>query len=437
MINEFKGDYRFLSNFYMAPVMFEGVEYPSSEHAYMAAKTVDPEKRYAIQQCPTPGEAKKMGRRLALRSDWEDIKVGVMYQILKEKFTRHPVLKAKLLATGDQHLIEGNWWGDKIWGVCLKTNQGQNLLGGLLMKVRAELKGGKWTVVNRHHKKKGEYIGRGTPLGNQWSHRDGTPEGFKVKTRHEAIEVYRGWLKSQIIKRNPEVCTELFRLYQLGQQGPINLQCSCKPAACHGDVIAEVLNQMRRPKMLYYAGIGSRQTPPEVLQQMEYLGKQLADVWTVRSGFAEGADKAFCLGAEQANGKMENYLPWLRFNDAPLNQEDSRFIAFEDIPEDLKVQARLIAAKFHPNWEACSNAAKALHTRNVFQVLGWDLQTHSHMVICWTPRGSGSGGTGQAIRIARGYGIPVFDLAIEEHKQKLCQFVELQERQNFEDSLPW
>lgn len=296
---------------------------------------------------------------------------------------------------------------------------------------------GRWTVVNRHHKKTGEYIGRGTPLGNQWSHLDSTPPEFKVRTRYDAIEKYKGWLKSQIRNRNPAVCGELHRLYQLGQQGPINLQCSCKPAACHGDVIVEVLNQMRPPKMLYYAGIGSRQTPDDVLQQMEHIGTQLADVWTVRSGFADGADKAFCLGAESANGRMENFLPWLRFNDAPLNQEDSRFIAFEDIPRDIGLEARAIAAQFHPNWGACNNAAKALHTRNVFQVLGRDLTTHSHMVVCWTPRGSGSGGTGQAIRIARGFGIPVFDLAIEEHKVKLCQFVELQERQNFEDSLPW
>ncbi|MNO13191.1 Swarming motility protein YbiA [compost metagenome] len=435
MINEFKGEYRFLSNFYMAPVTFESVEYPSSEHAYMAAKTTHPDGREWIRSMATPGEAKKAGRKLRLRPDWEQVKQDVMYQILMDKFTRHPMLQAKLLATGNQELIEGNWWGDKIWGVCLKTNQGQNLLGKLLMKVRGELKGGKWTVVNRHHKKTGEYIGRGTPLGNQWSHMDGTAAEFKVRTRYEAIEKYKGWLKSQIRNRNSAVCGELHRLYLLGQQGPINLQCSCKPAACHGDVIVEVLNQMRPPKMLYYAGIGSRQTPDDVLQQMESIGAQLADVWTVRSGFADGADKAFCMGAENANGAMENFIPWQGFNGAPSSHDDERFVYHQVIP--LIMQAAAIAEKFHPNWAACSPAARSMHTRNVFQVLGRDLQTHSHMVVCWTPRGSGSGGTGQAIRIARGFGIPVFDLAIEEHKPKLCAFVELMERQNFEDSLPW
>ena len=130
---------------------------------------------------------------------------------------------------------------------------------------------------------------------------------------------------------------------------------------------------------------------------------------------------------------MENYLPWQGFNGAPIN--DNRFIYVDD--PDLMAAAGEIARKFHPNWAACSSAARNMHRRNVFQVLGHDLKTHSHMVVCWTPRGSGSGGTGQAIRIARGYGIPVFDLAIEEHKQKLVDFVALQERQNFEDSLPW
>lgn len=295
----------------------------------------------------------------------------------------------------------------------------------------------RWSVVNRHHKKQGEYVGRGTPLGNQWSHLDNTPVEFKCKTRHEAIKQYRVWLRQMIGLKNSTVINELLRLWKLGQQNPINLQCSCKPAACHADVIVEVLNQMRPPKMLYYAGIGSRETPDDVIAQMQRIGSQLADVWTVRSGFADGADKAFCFGAEEAGGAMENYLPWPRFNGAPSTHEDSRFIQPSDIGEAIWQQANVIAEKFHPNWGACSQAARNMHTRNVFQVLGRDLTTHSHMVVCWTPRGSGSGGTGQAIRIARGYGIPVFDLAIEEHKEKLCKFVELQERQNFEDQIPW
>lgn len=187
--------------------------------------------------------------------------------------------------------------------------------------------------------------------------------------------------------------------------------------------------------MLYYAGIGSRSTPEDVLGMMTNIGQQLADVWTLRSGFADGADKAFAYGTEQADGKMENYLPWAGFNGAP--DDDDRFIVMSQVANSIWHQAYELSAKYHPNWEACSQAARKMHTRNVFQVLGHDLKTHSHMVVCWTPRGSGSGGTGQAIRIARAYGIPVFDLALEEHKQKLCDYVALQERQNFENMLPW
>lgn len=169
--------------------------------------------------------------------------------------------------------------------------------------------------------------------------------------------------------------------------------------------------------MLYYAGIGSRQTPDDVLDQMASIAKQLADKWTLRSGFAKGADQAFAYGVERANGEMMNYLPWEGYNGAPHN--DDRFMLIK--PTE---QMAAIAAEHHPAWRACSDAARLMHTRNVAQVLGHDLVAHSKMVICWTPNGSGSGGTGQAIRIARAYGIPVFDLAIEAHKQMLCDYVE-------------
>lgn len=136
MINEFKGDYRFLSNFFMTTVVFEGDHYPSSEHAYMAAKTTDPKQRKLIAECSKPSEAKVIGRAITLRAGWEGMKQQVMQQILMDKFSRNAIIKQKLLDTGEQQLVEGNWWGDKIWGVCLKTNQGQNLLGKTLMIVR-------------------------------------------------------------------------------------------------------------------------------------------------------------------------------------------------------------------------------------------------------------------------------------------------------------
>lgn len=135
VINQFRGPYSFLSNFHPCKVVFEGDTYKSSEHAYMAAKSTDPAAREWIRNCSTAAEAKKEGRNLVLRPNWETMKYEVMHRILLAKFS-DPVLKDKLLATGDYELVEGNWWGDKTWGVCLKTNQGQNLLGKALMEVR-------------------------------------------------------------------------------------------------------------------------------------------------------------------------------------------------------------------------------------------------------------------------------------------------------------
>jgi len=136
VINQFKDEYRFLSNFFMTDVAYGGLIYPSSEHAYMAAKTTDPDLRWMIKNCATAADAKKAGRELPLRAGWDSMKYEVMHEILWDKFNRNPIIRQKLIDTGDQQLVEGNWWGDKIWGVCLKTNQGQNHLGKTLMAVR-------------------------------------------------------------------------------------------------------------------------------------------------------------------------------------------------------------------------------------------------------------------------------------------------------------
>lgn len=275
-------------------------------------------------------------------------------------------------------------------------------------------------IVNKHHGETGEYIGRGSPLGNPFA-----IDINKGWDRQRVIDLYQVWLTHRIVNKDPVVMKELYRLKELMSKGQLKLQCFCKPQACHGDVIAAALHVLETPKMLYYAGIGSRATPDDVIEMMRSIGRQLADKWTVRSGFADGADKAFCFGAEEVEGPMENYLPWAGFNGAPL--DDPRFIYMDDTNSDLLFKAQMVAQKYHPNWPACSPAAKKMHTRNVMQVLGHDLQTHSDMVVCWTPRASGSGGTGQAIRIARAYGIPVFDIASEEQRVALCAFVEKME----------
>lgn len=141
MIKEFQGNYRFLSNFYSVPIEYEGLIYFSTEAAYQAAKTLNQNERLTISQLPTPGEAKRMGRRITLRSDWEQVKDQIMYDICKIKFSFSD-LKRLLLGTGNQELIEGNGWHDNYWGNCMcghcKNIEGQNKLGKILMRIRNE-----------------------------------------------------------------------------------------------------------------------------------------------------------------------------------------------------------------------------------------------------------------------------------------------------------
>lgn len=136
IINSFKGQYSFLSNFYPVQVEIEGIVYPSVEHAYVAMKTMDIELRKQISLVETAGKVKRMGRTLNIRSDWDHIKLPVMFGLLRLKFQK-PELKLLLISTSDSHLEEGNWWGDTFWGVC--KGVGENNLGKLLMQVRQEI----------------------------------------------------------------------------------------------------------------------------------------------------------------------------------------------------------------------------------------------------------------------------------------------------------
>ncbi len=136
IIDSFTGDYNFLSNFYPCKVKLDDVVYPSVEHAYQAAKTLDLDDRkpFYKRPLPTAGESKKLGRKLKIRPDWESIKLKVMEDLLIQKFADKD-LEKRLLETEDATLIEGNWWGDNFWGVDKKKG-GQNHLGKLLMKTR-------------------------------------------------------------------------------------------------------------------------------------------------------------------------------------------------------------------------------------------------------------------------------------------------------------
>lgn len=132
-ITRFNSEYVFLSNFYPSPIIMDGIKYPTVEHAYQAAKTLDQHEKLAIAAALSPGQAKKMGRKISLRCDWKEVKILIMLELLHLKFA-DSVLKDQLLATGDAELIESNDWGDKFWGMC--CGKGSNNLGKLLMLVR-------------------------------------------------------------------------------------------------------------------------------------------------------------------------------------------------------------------------------------------------------------------------------------------------------------
>ena len=168
--------------------------------------------------------------------------------------------------------------------------------------------------------------------------------------------------------------------------------------------------------MLYYTGIGSRETPNEILILFENIGYYLGQkCFILRSGHAIGADQAFENGADKGNFPKEIYLPWSNFEGSDSSLIVNNPKAFE------------IAEEFHTYWHNLKDGAKKLQARNSHQVLGKDLNTPSNFVICWTKNGKDLGGTAQAIRIARYYEIPIFNVGgykdADEFKVELYRYL--------------
>ena len=137
-ITSFTGYYRFLSNFYSCKVEYEGVVYPSSEHAYVAAKTTNQIQKLSIAETESPAEVKRLGKSIELRPDWKSVKVFIMKCIVEAKFDQNPDLMKMLQETRSYELIEGNNWGDTFWGQSPLGN-GRNELGKILMSVRDDI----------------------------------------------------------------------------------------------------------------------------------------------------------------------------------------------------------------------------------------------------------------------------------------------------------
>lgn len=137
IIDSFSGEYRWLSNFYPCDVRYQMDTYPSSEHAYQAAKTLNQDDRDHIANNLTAGQAKRYGQTVEISDNFLENKIQIMDIILTSKFIRNLDLTQKLVDTGDAHIIEGNTWNDTFWGMC--DGKGKNNLGKLIMKLRRHI----------------------------------------------------------------------------------------------------------------------------------------------------------------------------------------------------------------------------------------------------------------------------------------------------------
>jgi ribA/ribD-fused uncharacterized protein len=139
MIKEFQKEYRWLSNFALIEIRLGNKTYPSVEHAYMSMKCVDKDWKYFCATESNAGKVKRASKSIKLRPDWnDDFRLRIMNDLLRIKFKQEPY-KTKLLETGNQNIQEGNMWNDKFFGICLKTGEGENHLGRLIMNIRDEL----------------------------------------------------------------------------------------------------------------------------------------------------------------------------------------------------------------------------------------------------------------------------------------------------------
>ena len=240
----FDGEFRWLSNFWPAAVWLDGIQYPSVEHAFQAAK-FRPEDRRPFRTGPA-GSTKKLGRGLPAQSDWLDRRFSVMEALLQQKFAASSDLGNLLLSTGDRPLIEGNTWGDRFWGVC--NGEGENQLGHLLMAQRDRIKartvmgcirvGSKRTGGTRpkpdetqiHGDRQSSVFGNPFPL-TDWK---------DPVAREQVIE--RFFLKCfspDVLSKGPIYAAMQQLATRINEGEKLILMCWCAPLKCHCQHIAK------------------------------------------------------------------------------------------------------------------------------------------------------------------------------------------------------
>lgn len=251
MIDKFRGQYRFLSNFYGCNINhmeqyepFEKIGFASVEHYYQAMKTTNYTQRRAFAMSSNPADAKKMGRQIQLRPDWENIKIPVMRNALWQKF-KDPELAGKLISTHPMKLVEGNEWGDKFWGVF--KGEGLNMLGQLLMETRERLMAGRRNleIYTAHYRYNGpdrlDITAKGQhPLGRifaptkqlVWAYKQGN-----ISQPDYVNEYYTMMLNSY--HRYPHVW------HYIASLDTITFVCFCKPGKfCHRVLLTDYFKQM-------------------------------------------------------------------------------------------------------------------------------------------------------------------------------------------------
>lgn len=245
------------------------------------------------------------------------------------------------------------------------------------------------TVTNSSHSFDDYYIARPSVLGN--------PYEVDQYGRQKAIELYIDYILDKIAQKDQSICDALNEIYKIEKSGQnVNLKCWCKPLNCHGDVIKKIIElKIKFPKAIY-AGVGSRSAPKTVLKSIESAAFQFYCLgYKLRSGGADGCDTAFETGHDKGERKYK------RKNKEIYYARDGQ-----------RKDCLSLAKEIHPNWNACSEHAKLLHARNCLQVLGKNLLTPVDFVLCWTENGESKGGTRTAIKIAEKFGIPVYNIGL-------------------------
>lgn len=266
-VSRFREEHRFLSNFWPSPLMLGIHIYPTLEHAYQAAKAVEASDREWIRSAETPGQAKRRGQSVECRTDWDDVKLEVMRDLLYLKFMRGSLLAEKLDQTGDAHLAEGNTWGDTFWGVD-ETQGGLNHLGQLLMEIRQFNRDA--VVDVRSNRPFDVYVGRrGHGLGPGFL---GNPvrTGFRCPAcgqvhhdRMETIECFET-LARRAIARDAAYAARVRGLYRK------RLGCFCAPRACHGDVLVRLSIEI-------HCGATPLPPIPKAIEALEHVLEDIDD----------------------------------------------------------------------------------------------------------------------------------------------------------------